>query len=163
MKPYMLKFIALLLIFTKCFFSCIDKEEHDKIPFIQIGKGSLYKYTEDERVFPKQNRIFSSQDEWERFIITINAYNSEVTDQFHETKIDFNKYQIIAVIDEVHWGGAWNIEIGSVIDYSDRIVVTVFVKNNSNGDASPQVASQPYHIVKIPQSTTRIEFKLINN
>ena len=162
MKTKFLKITMIFLLLNGMFACGKEKKELEKIPFIQIGQGDLYSYTEDERVFPKQNRLFSFQDEWERFIAMIDAYNSNVTDGFRETEIDFENYQIIAVIDDFHRSGSYIFEIKSIIDYSNRIIVTVLAKNNSKGGASPQMESQPYYIVKMPKSTKGIEFKYTN-
>jgi hypothetical protein len=163
MNSHIFKLVALIALLAGGFSYCAEKEEGEEIPFTRIGKGScLYGKFEDGRVFLKQNRIFCFQDEWERFIIQIGDNNKNETDSFSEIEIDFDNYQVVGVIDDFHRSGSYIFEIKSIIDYSNRIVVTVLAKNNSKGGASPQVESQPYHIVKMPKSTKRIEFKYIN-
>lgn len=151
----LLKITAILLIMAGC--SLSDKKG-EKLPFTTIMKGDMYKHYEDGREFPKQNRIFTFQDEWERFLATIDASFNGFSDFFEEVEIDFENFQIIAVIDNVNIHVKF-IEIECITEYFDRIEVKV--KKPYNGIAAAQCMSQPYHIVSTSKSTKQFEFKYV--
>ena len=153
MKPYILKFIILFLIFTRCFSFCAEKGEQEKISFIQIGKGNLY--GDGREGIPKQDIMIATQEEWENLKTAMNSSQS-----FNEIEIDFNKYLIIAVFDKIRDSGGCEIDISKITNFSDKIVVTV---NTNCSMTAPTIMTQPYHIVKILKTIKRIEFEHINN
>jgi hypothetical protein len=110
-----------------------------------------------EEGITKQNSIITTESEWNKLKTAMNTINTE-TNNFTETEIDFAKYQVIAVFDEVKSSGSWSIDITEIIEYSDRIVVTV--QNLKKGDITC-VMTQPYHIVKIPVTEKKIEFETL--
>lgn len=81
---------------------------------------------------------------------------NNVTKNFTTTTIDFNKYQIIAVFDNIKTTGGYSIDITSVVENRNNIVVTI--KRLLTGDNST-VMTQPFHIVKIPKTTKPIVFE----
>jgi len=137
-----LKITVILLMLAGC-------SKDNRLPFTTIGKGNNCDG-------PKQDKIINSQEEWEEFLM---VWPKSEIDRFSEKEIDFSRYQIIAVID--NWrGGGCSINITRVIDYSDKIVVTVRV--NAPKGPAPDVLTRPYHIVRIPVSAKSIEFIYIN-
>jgi hypothetical protein len=138
-------FVVVLSVTTSC-----DKEDAIDIPIQTISQGSL---GGDEGI-SKQNIVITSELEWLQLEEAISR-----VDQFTKTEIDFSEYHIIAVFDEVRYNGNWNIEVTRIAEYPDRIVVNVKVHHPS-GIAAPQIITQPYHIVKIPISSKRIEFNI---
>ena len=147
-----IKFTIILLLLNGI--TACDKKEKDKCePFVLIGQGSLH--GNGSEGIPEQNIVISTQEEWEILMTTIGE--NEVK-YFSETEIDFDEYQIIAAFDKVRGQGGWSIDITCITEYSDKIVATVLVKNN-NKVVAPTVITQPYHIVKVPISMKRIDFK----
>ena len=163
MTTNVLKFAAMLLVFAGSFTSCKDKEKCE--PFVLIGKSSL----SGCEGISQQDIVIKTQEEWEDFKTIMNtdynqikSSNYKETDSFSETEIDFDLYQIIAVIDEKRPDGCWGMEIKCITEDTYRIVVTIQVKSSvSKGFACVNMEHQPYHIVKIPVSTKKIEFKHI--
>ena len=116
---------------------------------VLIGKGNL---SGDEGII-KQNLIITRQEDWENLKTTMNLVNN-VTDSFAD--IDFSRYQIIALFDEIKLGECWTIDITDIIEDTDSIVVTY--TNIGIGDSSLDII-QPCHIVKIPISDKQIVFQ----
>ncbi|MDR2147200.1 MAG: hypothetical protein LBE91_12140 [Tannerella sp.] len=152
MKTNILKYATILLLLIGCVYSCGEEEF---APFIEIGKGSLG----GSEGIPKQEIIIKSKEEWDNLKAIIG--NSQ-TNSFIETEIDFGEYQIIAVFDEIYDTGGRIIYIKCITEYSDKIVITVISTFDGNFIA-PTVQTQPYHIVKTPISTKRIEFNMVIN
>jgi len=123
--------------------------------FVTIGKGDLYG-NGDENI-PKQNIVITNQVDWTNLISAMNTRNN-VSNRFTETNIDFNRFQIIAVFEEIKHSGGYSIDITEVMEAEDSIIVTV--ENLKTGNFT-SVVTQPYHIVKITKSVNPIEFVLI--
>jgi hypothetical protein len=110
----------------------------------------------------KQNLAIQTQEEWNNLITAMNSVNN-VSNNFTETDIDFSKYQVLAIFDEVKGSGGWSIDITGVTEYQDEIIVTV---ENLQKGGTATVMTQPYYIVKIPKSDKKIIFDdktMINN
>jgi hypothetical protein len=115
----------------------------------EIGKGALH---DIDANIPRQDLVITSREEWENLLnVMEKAYAyPPVT----ETEIDFSKYQILAVFDEIQSGGS-PIDITSITEEPDRIIVTV--ENLRLGSVNS--ITQPFHIVKIPVSEKEIIFR----
>lgn len=72
-----------------------------------------------------------------------------MTNDFTDTNIDFNKYQIIAVFDQIYENGGYSIDITNVI---------VKVENLLTGGIN-SIFNQPFHIIKISKSGKPILFE----
>ena len=141
-------YLAALLILTGYFSSCSEKE---KIPFTTMSIGSNLDF---KAGIPKQDVIIRSQVEWDDLIAVMG-------NRFIETEIDFDRYQIVAVVHEVLNSGGFEITITKITDYSDKILVTV--KLSASKGVASEIFTQPYHFVKMCKTAKRIEFKHINN
>ena len=146
MKTNLLKLTALLLVIAGGA-SCQDENPQEKkLTPVTIGKGTL----PDTGIaaLAKQNITLTNKAAWDNLMATMNT-NANVSDDFSETDIDFNAWQVMAVFDEIHANGGWTIDITDVKEHADKIVVSY--TNLATGDAS-SAPTQPYHIVKIPIS-----------
>ncbi|MCL2220494.1 MAG: hypothetical protein FWC23_10235 [Chitinispirillia bacterium] len=74
--------------------------------------------------------------------------------------INFEIHQVIAVIDGFRPSGSWSINITCIKEYSDYIVVSIYIKAPKRG-ATTEI-TQPYQIVKIPITEKDVVFKYIN-
>ena len=146
MKTDILKLAAILLIIAGC---SLSSEKDKSVPFVTIAKGTFGDASE-------QDKIISSQEEWEEFLMT---WSKSEIERFSETEIEFYKYQIIVVIVGCP-DTSWSTDITRITEYSEKIIVTVHVK--THGGYAMDALSRPYHIVKIPVSTKSIEFNHIN-
>ena len=106
--------------------------------------------------------LITDNERWETLKAALSLYYETEVNQFVEKDIDFSKYQVIVVSDEVKPYGGWSIDITEVMKYQDKIVVTVMNLNKGNITA---VMTYPYQIVKIPVSKKQIIFdwKLTRN
>jgi hypothetical protein len=151
----MLKFLMIILFAasmgTACTNSVTPEQEPSNIEPVLIGKGVIYYF--DGFTIP--NRVIASVEEW-------NTLKTAMRDRVHglntfdETDVDFSACQVIAIFDEIHGNGGWSIDITGIVEYSDKIIVSV--TNLKTGNAS-RIITQPYHIVKIPVSSKEIAFQ----
>jgi hypothetical protein len=120
---------------------------------VLIGKGDLHPagFTEPNTVI---NRIITSEEEWNELKTTMREKGNTLM----ETDIDFSACQVIAIFDEIHGTNGWSIDITGIVEYSDRIVVSVTNLQTGAGGGYT-VLTQPYHIVKIPVSAKEIVFQ----
>ncbi|MDR0368280.1 MAG: protease complex subunit PrcB family protein [Bacteroidales bacterium] len=125
--------------------------ESVNVPFTTIAQGDLFGGGREG--FTKQNIIISTATDWENLK---TAMPDNMVESFAETDIDFSVYQIIAVFDEVKPNGGWSIDVMSITQVANKIVVTL--SNVKTGDDTC-VITQPFHIVKIPISQKEIVFQ----
>ncbi|KQT17586.1 hypothetical protein ASG31_09300 [Chryseobacterium sp. Leaf404] len=147
----------LLILFSALFFilnSCQDDEENvavqTPVSFSLIGKGNFYGGT---YVTPQKSVINNTTD-WNNFLTQVNA-QTNVSDSFTETNINFSQFMLIVVVDQVQNSGGHSIDIMTAIENSQNI--TIDVEKLLNGNAAT-VITQPYHIVKIQKSTKPVIF-----
>ena len=100
--------------------------------------------------------LITDNKRWETLKAALSLHDDYEVNQFVEKDIDFSKYQVIVVSDEVKPYGGWSIDITEVMKYQDKIVVTVMNLNKGNITA---VVTCPYQIVKIPVSKKQIIFE----
>jgi len=110
------------------------------------------------------NFVIKTQAEWDNLMCFRSEFwdDSMVTTCLHdlaEKNIDFNTFQIIAVIDVGRPNYPWRINIVSVKEYSDDIVIHIYMDSKN---AIFDMITQPYQIVKIPAIAKDVVFKYIN-
>ena len=114
-----------------------------------VGKGSTSHPTP-----PLQNTLIINQAQWDAILNTMNAVNN-VSNDFTETNIDFNNFDVIAVFRNPLSNSASTVDIISIVENQTERVVTV--QNLTNGIA--QDVAQPFHIVKVVKSTKPVIFQ----
>jgi len=148
MKVLILSLVLLLTI------SCTSDDENDfetqTITPILVGKGNLMG---SENISNQSITIYDSAS-WSKIINSIDQYRLQQS--FTSTNVDFNNFQIIAVIDAVKSSGGHSIDITNIEETPKNIVVTI--KHLLPGNATT-VITQPFHIVKIPKSTKPVVFQ----
>lgn len=143
----------IILLFA---FNCKSTENQTKMTkedIVLIGKGNLYGAGSEG--IRKQNLVISTLEAWKDLLNKMNAVN-KVSESFLETDIDFSKYTVIAVFNEVKNTGGHSIEL-NFQKTSDKILVVVVHK--SPKDMATTVMTQPYYIVKILKSDLPIVFE----
>jgi hypothetical protein len=114
----------------------------------------------------KGNFVIKTQAEWYNLIDVHcsqyfgNGAATACSQDFLEKNINFDMFQIIAVIDEARPTGGWSINIISIKEYSDDIVVNIYIKAPKGG--ATDGFTRPYQIVKIPVATKDVVFEYIN-
>lgn len=142
---------SIILTFISMFFllSCSNDNTFtpQNITPILIGKGI------HSGSATQSNIVITNDLDWQQLM---NLLTTENTNNFSETNIDFNKFQLIVSIDSVRPDTGYSISISNIIENSNNILVTVSSVNNGNGFT---VFSQPFEIVKIPKSTKPVVFQ----
>lgn len=142
-------FLSILLVFASC--DNADSETRD-LEYSVILQGDHFNGNYDNK---KENLVIKDQETWNNLISKMNPFG-DTNYYFPEATIDFTKYQVIAVIDEVRHSGGYSIDITKITQDNNRIFVTVeqLMPGGINS-----VMTQPYHIVKIPKSNNKVVFQ----
>ncbi len=145
----------ILIILTIALMSCSSNDDNlnKNVNFSIIGKGQLHGNGTEN--IEKSNLVIDNTTSWNELIDKMNTVNN-VSDGLSETDIDFSQYLIIVVFDNVYSNGGHSIDIISIIE--NEINITVKVDKLMAGDDT-QVITQPFHIVKIPQTEKPIIFE----
>lgn len=118
-----------------------------------IAKGNLY--GSGSEGITKQNLVIDNQADWEALMTQMNSVNN-VSDSFLETKIDFSKSTIIAVIGDVKGSGGHKIELDISTTLENKIVKVNYISPQGNATS---VMTQPYYIAKIEKTDLPIVFQ----
>lgn len=117
-----------------------------------IIKGELYG-NGDENI-TEQNIVISNQTDWNLLQTKMNIVNP--TFPQYPNMVDFTAYKIIAIFDKIRGNGGVSIGIASITESSNEIQVTI--SHASPDGFATTVITQPFHIVKIPQTNKPIIF-----
>lgn len=102
--------------------------------------------------FPNQAfTYFTNENEWEQFKVDYWIQSTI----YPEAIVDFNQHIPIVCIDESRPDSGYVININSIVEYQDNVVVEV--ENFYGGGA--QTPSRPFIIVKIPKTDKPIVFQ----
>jgi hypothetical protein len=151
MKNYLLLFFcSIFFILNSCQDNEKDSEYKTPITVQQIGKGDLV-----ENNIPQQNTVITTSAQWTALLNNLDASNN-ISGSFTETNIDFTQFMIIATFDQVFPNGGHSIDIITVDENPQNIIVDV--EKLLTGNVTT-VVTQPYHIVKIPKNTKPVLFQ----
>lgn len=140
---------SILFLLTGC---NSDDSDTSNVSYSVIVQGDNFNTNAN---IPKSNLVIKDQTEWNNLLSKINLVvnaNSILPD----TNVDFTKYQVIAVIDEVRNSGGYSIDITKITETNNSIFVKV---EQLKPDGFYTVITQPYHIVKIPKTNKKVIFK----
>lgn len=149
MRQIYLIFSILLVFLTSC--------ENDDLPQSDVAYSSVAKgdsFPNDEST-AQTHLVIKDTKTWNNLMTKMSAPNNLVKD-FKETNIDFNNYQIVAVIDRTQGSGGHSIEITKMAENRNMIIVKV--EKLKNGNLSSRL-SRPYDIVKIEKTTKKVIFE----
>lgn len=124
------------------------------IEFEVIGSGNLVAPVSVD-ILPG-NYVINNESDWIELLNKMNSVNSDTTSSFTTTNINFQTHIIIAVFDELRGNPGWIIEIESIIENENNIVVDVI---NLNPGSIQSSMRQPYQIVRIPITNKPIVFE----
>ena len=141
---------SILFLLTSCN-NDSDDSKQSNVQFSVIAQGDPS--PSQTQNISKSNLVIKDSESWNNLLNTISTY--EIA-RFTETNIDFSKYRVIVVFDQVYSNGGHSIDITKITEDHYHIFVKVekLLKGN---DAT--VVTQPYHIVKIPKTEKEIVFK----
>lgn len=143
--------LASVFLLTAC-----DKDSSgpNNLEQVFIGSGSLYGNGVEE--IQKGNHVIESEFVWNALMARMNLVNEESQD-FTETDIDFNKFVILAVFEDVMSSGGHSIQIEELIETNDAI--KVLVERESPMGNHTNIMTQPFYISKIERPNKDIVFK----
>lgn len=150
MKNLILIF-SILLSLTCC--SDDDNSKLKTVDFTLIGQGELSGNGAEN--ISQSNLTINDLNTWNELMIKMNSIN-DVTDNFKETELDFNQYQIIAIFDQIYGNGGHSIDVTNIFEKKNNLIVKI--ENLKNGDDT-QVVTQPFHIIKIIKTEKQIIFE----
>ena len=125
--------------------SCTKSSTATEIQKTVIGTDDLY--GNGSEGFTQQNIVIYDAVSWNDLLVKMNS-NSNVSDNFTETNIDFTSYSVIAVFDKVLGNSGNSVTVLSV--FEDDNNVTVELKYNYYTGVGLTVMTQPFQIVKVP-------------
>ncbi|RZJ54468.1 MAG: protease complex subunit PrcB family protein [Flavobacterium sp.] len=140
-------FLSILFLITSC---DSDDSEVSEVQFTVIAQGDVYNGNFET---PKLNLVIKNNEQWNALKNSMSSYS--VT-KINETDIDFTKYEVIAVVDQVYRSGGYSIDITKISQNNRNIIVKVDQLQKGN---LTSVITQPFHIVKITKTGKRIIFK----
>ena len=148
---------ALFIILTLFTLSCTpdDGFEIEDFEPIPLATG----YLNSKEGIKEQNLIISDEDTWNELVSQMDSVNNE-SQNFSETRIDFSKFQIIAIFDQVRNTGGYHLDAKFSVNAS-KIVATIIKITPKPEDYVTYVINQPYYIVKIPKVDLPIAFETI--
>ncbi len=135
--------------------SCQQKD----FPLVEVASSLIVKdnlYGNGDEGIGEENFHITDQSAWEELMDKINSVNTE-TDKFTETDIDFAKYEVIAVFDQIRPSSSYAIEL-FITDDTENINVEITKIIPPDGSIVSQVITQPYHIVKIDKQELDVKF-----
>ncbi len=158
MKRIILIFISTLFLF---FFNGCEGGGYlvvgdEKYYPIEI-KYTLYSGVNEyitEYVEKREILIIKNEDDFERIYGYYNP-NKEIP------YIDFDRYEVIAVIDSIRNSGGYFIDIKKIKEYEDYILVEITYQKPGEGCIVPQVLTQPFIFIKIKKSDKVVKLKEI--
>jgi hypothetical protein len=109
--------------------------------------------------------VFNDETAWADFAEDVNSpftYDPETgitTNQLMALEIDFSTSTVIAVVDELHSHGGYDINVTSVTE-EDNLINVMAEATLPNGGNVTAVLTQPYHIVIIPKTTLPVTFEV---
>jgi len=145
------KIKVFILVFGLGFFSKCSYIEETEITPILIGMGNLM----GSENIAQQNLVVTNATQWQDLITQMDTYNP-YSAAFSETNVDFDQYMVVAIFDQLYGNGGHGLEIHSINENDTEIIVD-YERLNPAGDATC-VITQPFYIVKIPQSNKPIVF-----
>ena len=152
----MMKTQTIILLSLVFVLGCKSNQNNAKMKTIEpilIAKGNLHGAGSEG--IDKQNIIIDNQADWENLISKMDKVN-KVSEQFTETKIDFSRYTVIAIFNDVMGSGGHSIAIDISANSERILVVTKF--HSPSGNAT-SVMTQPYYIAKITKTERPIVFQ----
>ncbi|TDO95423.1 protease complex subunit PrcB family protein [Flavobacterium sp. 245] len=143
-------FLSLVLTLASC---SNDDSERSNVSFTTILQNDIY--GPKDGTIPKSNRVITNETEWNALLSQLNIITQALYES-PDTNVDFTKYQVIAVFDEVRHSGGYSIDITNITQSNSQI--TVKVEQLKKGGFT-SVITQPFHIVKIAKSNKTVVFK----
>ena len=129
-----------------------DQTFPKNIAFTTISNGVLS--GSGSEGIAKSEMVINNTNDWQDLIAKMNSVNN-LSDNFSETNIDFDKHLVIAIFDKYVKPHYNIVEINSVTEKQNKINIYYTITGSA---ATVVIPGQGFHIVKISQTTKPIEF-----
>lgn len=145
-----MKYIISTLLILATLFSC-NNDDFDNVTLSidTVAKGEYFPYTDTED--EKEYIVIANEIHWNNIKTKIQS-----TDLI-ESNIDFNTHTVIAVIDEVQSTGGYGVDIQSIVEHENEVVVGTNFTSPTNGGVTLAL-TRPFHFVKINKIDKTVEF-----
>jgi hypothetical protein len=159
-KSSLLFFKKIILIIAAVFsFSSCDNNDDEpfnpiNIEFDGLGSGNLFGGGSED-ILPG-NYVIDNENEWNILLDKMNSFNTNTTNDFTTTNINFQTNIIIAVFDEIRMNNGFLISVANITENQNNLTVDVV---QSNPGSIQSVITQPYQIVRIPITNKPIVFE----
>ena len=153
MKKLILRTLSAVLLLVGAFIvlgGCEENKYPMTLDFTLIGKGTMR--GNESGNLNKQNVVVTDSIQWHRLLSEMDSHRS-VSSSLTETNIDFDKFQLIVIIDSVR-PNLCEINIKSITENKSDISVCI---EKTSYDAT--AVTQPFCIVKIGKTNKNITFK----
>lgn len=140
-------FLSILFLATAC---SNDDSDKSNIAYTVIAQNNL----SGKEGQTKSNIVIKDAETWNKLLTETDIKN--FVSIFTETEIDFTKYQIIVMYDEMHPYNGYFVDIKSITESNSTITVYLDYRN-AGGIAT--VLTRPFKIAKIAKSNKKVVFK----
>lgn len=145
--------IACLLSLISC-----TQNDNDFLPKeitpILISKGTNFNSNYNPI---KHAATFHTESEWNDFV----NHTWGIATIPPAAVVNFTQFMVIVAIDKPRTTGGHSIDIFSVVEYQEKLVIVIGKLNTGEGVVTPS-STRPYHFVKIPRSNkTLIEIRMM--
>ena len=145
-------FLALALpVFTACSKDGEEELQGKPIQQTKIAEGTL----SSAETVPSQHLLISSEEDWKALIAALQQHNPDVLHWFSETEVDFDQFQVLALIDEVRPHSGYYLSISEVLETETQIEVKL---QQGHTDEGFTVLSQPFYIARIARTDKPVKF-----
>lgn len=152
MKAIKLKFfLPLLALF---FWSCSGDEDIEPKPLQQFKIAQSFLASNE--LIPQQNLLITTSEEWEELKHQMQQVRGNVLEDFTETSIDFDEFQVIAIFDKVRPHTGFYIKAARIEETWESLEVSI---ETGNTEAGYTMLTQPFYILKIQKTNKQITFK----
>jgi len=125
------------------------------LEFTVVGKENLYGNGAED--IDEGNLVINDDASWQALLGKMTAVNN-LPSNFGDTNIDFSQWTVIASFDQIQAYGGYSVDVVSVTEEDEQIVVDIEKSGGGQG-AAATVITQPFHIVKIPKTTLPVTFE----
>ena len=156
-----MKKLIFAILFATATISCSKSEPTENIIFqpVTITPTLIYNselYGNGRENISEQKTVISNANDWNDLTIKMNSQNPFNNISF--PNIDFATEKVIAIFDKIWPRDGANISISNIIETENQIFVTVFKTEPGTFTNGITLMSQPFCIVKIPQTSKPIVF-----
>ena len=143
-------FLPLLVLFL---WSCSEDEDIRPKPLQQFKIAQSFLASNE--LIPQQNLLITTSEDWEDLKHQMQQVRGNVLEDFTETSIDFEEFQVIAIFDKVRPHTGYYIEASRIEETGESLKISI---ETGNTEAGYTMLTQPFYILKIQKIDKEITF-----